>query len=230
MKSVFIKLCRIIVAISLVVSIIVTALFFTYDGNFREILMNYAKSVASARVNTILNDAVYDYLGQNGVEYSSLTDFTYSGDTVSSVKYNTVLINRIKSGIVSLIQKKVANQSEISVGVPVGTIIGNSFTYNRGPEIKTDVKISSHVKSKMISSFESAGINQTLHGILLNLDIDIYLVSPWYRTSSNVTSEFVITETIIVGKVPEAYTVVIESESDNTGGLINDYGAENFIN
>ena len=86
MKSVFIKLCRIIVAISLVVSIIVTALFFTYDGNFREILMNYAKSVASARVNTILNDAVYDYLGQNGVEYSSLTDFTYSGDTVSSVK------------------------------------------------------------------------------------------------------------------------------------------------
>lgn len=230
MKSVFIKLCRIIVAISLVVSIIVTALFFTYDGNFREILMNYAKSVASARVNTILNDAVYDYLGQNGVEYSSLTDFTYSGDTVSSVKYNTVLINRIKSGIVSLIQKKVANQSEISVGVPVGTIIGNSFTYNRGPEIKTDVKISSHVKSKMISSFESAGINQTLHGILLNLDIDIYLVSPWYRTSSNVTSEFIITETIIVGKVPEAYTVVIESESDNTGGLINDYGAENFIN
>lgn len=230
MKSVFIKLCRIIVAISLVVSIIVTALFFTYDGNFREILMNYAKSVASARVNTILNDAVYDYLGQNGVEYSSLTDFTYSGDTVSSVKYNTVLINRIKSGIVSLIQKKVANQSEISVGVPVGTIIGNSFTYNRGPEIKTDVKISSHVKSKMISSFESAGINQTLHGILLNLDVDIYLVSPWYRTSSNVTSEFIITETIIVGKVPEAYTVVIESESDNTGGLINDYGAENFIN
>lgn len=230
MKSVFIKLCRIIVAISLVVSIIVTALFFSYDGNFREILMNYAKSVASARVNTILNDAVYDYLGQNGVEYSSLTDFTYSGDTVSSVKYNTVLINRIKSGIVSLIQKKVANQSEISVGVPVGTIIGNSFTYNRGPEIKTDVKISSHVKSKMISSFESAGINQTLHGILLNLDIDIYLVSPWYRTSSNVTSEFIITETIIVGKVPEAYTVVIESESDNTGGLINDYGAENFIN
>lgn len=230
MKSVFIKLCRIIVAISLVVSIIVTALFFTYDGNFREILMNYAKSVALARVNTILNDAVYDYLGQNGVEYSSLTDFTYSGDTVSSVKYNTVLINRIKSGIVSLIQKKVANQSEISVGVPVGTIIGNSFTYNRGPEIKTDVKISSHVKSKMISSFESAGINQTLHGILLNLDIDIYLVSPWYRTSSNVTSEFIITETIIVGKVPEAYTVVIESESDNTGGLINDYGAENFTN
>lgn len=230
MKSVFIKLCRIIVAISIVVSIIVTALFFTYDGNFREILMNYAKSVASARVNTILNDAVYDYLGQNGVEYSSLTDFTYSGDTVSSVKYNTVLINRIKSGIVSLIQKKVANQSEISVGVPVGTIIGNSFTYNRGPEIKTDVKISSNVKSKMISSFESAGINQTLHGILLNLDIDIYLVSPWYRTSSNVTSEFIITETIIVGKVPEAYTVVIESESDNTGGLINDYGAENFIN
>lgn len=230
MKSVFIKLCRIIVAISLVVSIIVTALFFTYDGNFREILMNYAKSVASARVNTILNDAVYDYLGQNGVEYSSLTDFTYSGDTVSSVKYNTVLINRIKSGIVSLIQKKVANQSEISVGVPVGTIIGNSFTYNRGPEIKTDVKISSNVKSKMISSFESAGINQTLHGILLNLDIDIYLVSSWYRTSSNVTSEFIITETIIVGKVPEAYTVVIESESNNTGGLINDYGAENFIN
>ena len=32
-------------------------------------------------------------------------------------------------------------------------------------------------------------------------------------------------ETIIVGKSPDAFTNVVESQTDNTGGLINDYGA-----
>ncbi len=230
MRSFLYKICRIIVAVGLAFSIVITASFFVFEGNFREILINYSKSVAFQIVNTILNDAVHSYLNENNVEYSKLANIIYSDEmTVNSVTFDTVLINKLKSGIVSLIQGKISSKDKVVIEVPIGTVIGNAFTVNRGPGIKTDMTISSAVKSEMLSSFKSAGINQTLHEIVLNLSVDTYFVTPWYRATETLKTEFIISETIIVGKVPGAYTVVIESENDNIGGLINDYGASNFI-
>ena len=39
------------------------------------------------------------------------------------------------------------------------------------------------------------------------------------------TAIMIAAQTVIVGKTPDAFTNVVESPTDNTGGLINDYGA-----
>ena len=51
----------------------------------------------------------------------------------------------------------------------------------------------------------SAGINQTRHQIKLEVVVDIDILVPWDTMSTQVVSEALIAETIIVGKVPETY-------------------------
>ena len=109
--------------------------------------------------------------------------------------------------------------------IPIGTLTGNQFLNNRGPKIRIEMQVSSAVYSKIASKFISAGINQTLHQITLSISSDIYFVMPWYRSSGSFQTEFTIAETVIVGKVPEAYTNVIEYPGSNIAGEIFDYSA-----
>ena len=223
------RLVYIIFVILTILVIIFTALFLIYDKNTRIIINNYSESVAKIKVNSILNNKVYDFLNENGLSYSELANITYGNDfDVKAIEIDSVKLNKIKSGIVSLVQKEIYNNGKFDIGIPVGTIIGNSFTINRGPAIPIIMTMSSAVESNVISTFEGSGINQTLHRIVLRLKINTYIVMPWYRSNCILETDFVLCETVIVGKVPDAFTVVIESEGDNTGGLINDYSANNF--
>ncbi len=204
-------------------------MLFILDDNMRNIIDNYSSSLAKIRVNTLMNDMIHDFLERNSLEYSKLVNIRYDNNSnVKSVEIDSVRINMIKSGIVSIVQREIAKNDELNLAIPLGSVLGSEFTINRGPRIPIDMTMSSAVHTQVVSNFEGAGINQTLHRIVLNIEIDIYMVTPWYRANTKVNTDFILTETVIVGKVPDAFTVVIESEEDNTGGLINDYGAHNF--
>lgn len=229
-RVVFKRIVKCVVAVSVCVAVVFTAALLLLDGNMRRILTDYATVSAAAKVNLILNDSVCEFLEEKGIDYADLAAVTYKESEVSSVNINTIAINNLKSGIVSLIQKRIGESESVKLNIPVGTVIGNEFTVNRGPDIKADMKMSGYAKSELLSDFSSAGINQTLHRIILKVSVNVYLVMPWYRASSSVEAEFILAETLIVGKVPDAYTVVIETaEEGELSGIVNDYGAQNFI-
>ena len=82
--------------------------------------------------------------------------------------------------------------------------------------------MSSNAICDIQSTFDDAGINQTRHQIMLNIDATVYIVIPWYKTNVELSTNFVIAETVIVGTVPEYFTRVDGSE--NVVDDINDYG------
>ena len=55
------------------------------------------------------------------------------------------------------------------------------------------------------NSVVTAGINQTKHQINLEVFVDIDILIPWGTESAQVTSEVMIADTVIVGKVPDTY-------------------------
>ena len=50
-----------------------------------------------------------------------------------------------------------------------------------------------------------AGINQTKHQITLLIRVDIDILIPWGSVSTQVVSEVLIADTVIVGQVPGTY-------------------------
>ena len=54
--------------------------------------------------------------------------------------------------------------------------------------------------------FSSAGINQTRHRILLDVDVHVSILLPGLTTYTKVSNEISVAETVIVGGVPDTYT------------------------
>ena len=65
--------------------------------------------------------------------------------------------------------------------------------------------------------FESAGINQTLHRIMLKVTTTVYLVSSWHSTSVEIASSYLIAETVLVGSVPNVYANIAAGASGMSG-------------
>ena len=81
-----------------------------------------------------------------------------------------------------------------------------------------------YATTTIISEFTQAGINQTLHRIVIQIDAEVDAIIPGYSARVPVSTSIVAAETIIVGRVPEAYTHVVTTSEDLVGSL-EDYGA-----
>ena len=216
-----IKLISIILAIILLISLTLKV-----DNRLRILIKNHTNSKSKILSNLVINQTVNDYLEEQQLKYTDLMKINSAQDgVVTSVEFNTVEITKIKAGIISLIQNNINSRDNITMNIPIGTLTGNQYLNNRGPKIKISMQISSAVFSDIKSKFISAGINQTLHQISLSISTEIYFVMPWYRSSGSYNTEFILAETIIVGRVPDAYTNVIEYPGSNIAGEIFDYGA-----
>ena len=220
------KLKKIKLMTVLILTLCIILLLFT-DSKLRPILTDYAVNKASIVVNTVINETVYNLLAKEGLEYSGICNISRSSDNVvSSVEIDTVKVNMIKANIISKVQQIISEEENIVISVPIGTVSGNEYLIGRGPNITVKMQIGSAVFSDIVSSFTSAGINQTLHQITLTVDTNVYLVMPWYRSSTVVSTNFILAQTVIVGTVPDAYTNVIEYPNSNIAGELFDYGAE----
>ncbi len=206
--------------------VFILAITLKVDSRLRTIINTYAQNKAKIIANGVINQCITEYLSENTVTHSSLVSIIYDGSgIVRSVEFDTVKISRMQAGISSLIQKRISELEDIAISIPVGTLTGSSLLNNRGPLLKLEFKMSSAIYSKVISSFTESGINQTLHKITLSVTADMYFVMPLYRTKGEFKSDYAITETIIVGTVPDAFTNVIEYPNENTADYLFDYAA-----
>ena len=84
-----------------------------------------------------------------------------------------------------------------------------------------------HSATRIISEFSEAGINQTRHRIIIEITVNVEAIVPGYSTDVAVSTAITAAETIIVGRVPDAYTHVVSSDADLVGTL-EDYEAEEY--
>ena len=61
------------------------------------------------------------------------------------------------------------------------------------------------VTTKFNSEFNSAGINQTIHRIYLDVSCKVTIVTPYDKIESEITNQVLMTELVIVGNIPETY-------------------------
>ncbi|MCL2859313.1 MAG: sporulation protein YunB [Oscillospiraceae bacterium] len=61
------------------------------------------------------------------------------------------------------------------------------------------------VSANFTSSFEGAGINQTIHRLYLDVNCDVSILTPYGGMSSEVDDKVLFAENIIVGEVPQSF-------------------------
>lgn len=209
----------------IIIFIGVIVVLFSLDNKLKPLLQMLSESRSKSIATKIINQTVTKELETMGITYDSLVDIKRDQNgTVTSLNMDMVKLNQFKSNISSAVQDAINECDTQKISLPLGTIIGGDYFVGRGPAIKFNLELSASVVSDIESAFDSAGINQTRHQIILNITASTYAVIPWYKNANTVTTNFVIAETVIVGLVPDYYTNVENSE--DVEGDINDYGAE----
>ena len=193
----------ILFCVFLTVLILVSAFLYT-DKNLRLIILEMSESKIGTLMSDCANTAVNRAVKENNIQYDDIVRVTRdANNNVTSIQTDVIKLNEIRTEIDYLFSEEMNRRPEIHLSVPIGTIIGNEYTVGRGPKINFRLDLSVNTSTDYTSRFYSAGINQTLHQICVEVSGSAYLLSPWYKTTIDFKTSYIVAETIITGIVPE---------------------------
>ena len=159
-----------------------------------------AQSLATEAINT----AVYEALDELDISSDKLDHVVLSSDNkVIAVNSDTALANKLKNAVTLKIQNGISNIKNRRIDVPLGVIIGGELFSGLGPSIAVYISLSGNVKTDFEDSFESGGINQTVHKLSMKIDADLNIITSHCSSSTAVKTSVLLGETVIVGDVPE---------------------------
>lgn len=174
-----------------------------------EVLHSYAET----NMFEILNSTVSEVIEKYSIKYEDLVEIKYDKfGVISSISVDYSLVNRIKSEISMIISEKLSNQDEIPVYVPLGAFTQNMYLIGKGPKIKFILVQRGVVNTDLVHSFQSAGINQTMHTIEVSIDADVALMIPFYNTHTYMKTKAILSQTIINGQCPDGYLNLYKGE------------------
>ena len=187
------------------------------------IIGRLAVSRVSNQVSRIMSAAVKDAVSGGEVEYEKLVSFqTDSAGRVSAISSNMAEFNRLQTLIDSSILQKLSEVATSTLSVPLGTLSGVTLLSGRGPAVAVKMQSVGSSVSRFENEFTSAGINQTKHRVVLNVDVRVSVLLPGFRTATEVSGSYVVAETVIVGSVPESYTYFHGTTEEIEDSIIND--------
>lgn len=205
--------------------LIMVGLLILFDIQMHPLVKTVSQTAAKRVSIEAINSAVVETLSDEADVYGELVHISKdSSGIVTSIQTDSMEMNRMKSELSIAIEKKLSASDVREFGIPIGTIIGGDLLSGRGPRVNIKIDLAGNVFTQFNSVFESAGINQTHHKIMLNVKCDVYIVMPGFTTSTIIDTDFCIAETVIVGKVPDAFTN-IDTLGTALPNAVSDYGA-----
>lgn len=189
------------ITVILVIVVVMTLLF-------RSQLAPMAEQLLTTQVDNQASDAINEaiQLEMSETPYDDLVIIEKgSGGTVTAVRTDIAAVNRLKTAILKRVDQQLENLSTEELGVPIGSVILPELFSGRGPDIPVRVIAVRASDASFLNSFTAAGINQTLHRITIEVEVEITILT-WTGTQ-NVTVETSVlaAETVIVGTVPTTY-------------------------
>ncbi len=182
---------------------------------FRPNLLRIMRQQCSLTIQEQLAEAVLEVLAQQQNQSIELVSFIRDQEgRIIAVETNTQTANRLKSQLNRRVSDRLKNLESVPFYLPLGTLLGNEFLAGQGPAVPFHVVPVGTLSSDFISTFESVGINQTKHQIDLVLEVEVEAAIPFFHIAANVQSHFIISETVIVGEVPEYYTQISGENGD----------------
>lgn len=183
------------------------------NGNLTRVILSLADARARSLAVQVLNEAVEETLA-TGVKYDQLMLVSTGEDgNVRLIQANTAEMNRLASHVTLLAQQKLEQLEQQAISVPLGSALGLPILAGAGPRLQVQILPVGAVMPRFDTEFQTAGINQTRHKVLLTLTATVRLVIPTGSSTLQATTQMAVAESIIVGQVPESF-VDLNTDSD----------------
>lgn len=175
------------------------------DNAIRPTILSISEAKLRAITVQAINDAVRETVGSD-VNYADLINIQKDSEgKIALISANAVKMNQLAASTAICAQDKILNLGEQGIGIPIGTILGGQLMTGRGPQIKVKFEPVGSVTTDFMTEFEDAGINQTRHKVYLIFNATVRILIGNAAQTVEISSQVLISDTIIIGEVPENY-------------------------
>ena len=191
----------------LVLFLILSISFFClFEFKARDLVHNLIDNELEIHAMNAIDKAVLEILEEKPVDYSAIIiQNTGSDGTINSLSTDTIAINKLKSRLSMEITDKIRQERKVRVGIPAGAFTGLVLLSDFGPDIFVTLSLGGSVTTTIKSDFTSAGINQTIHRVYLQVDADVSLTCPIIFYETQFITEYELCHTVIVGNTPQFF-------------------------
>ena len=191
--------------------------------HLKPVMTSMATARVSNLVNRIVSAAVNEAVENGSIDYQNFVIFEKDETGhITALRSNVAEVNRMQGQITDEILHRLSEVATSELEIPLGTLTGSALLAGRGPSLFVRMQAVGSASAAFRNQFTAAGINQTRHQIFLDVDVYMSILLPGMKTSTKVSNEIAVAETVIVGGVPDTYTY-FSTTPDETEQYAEDY-------
>ena len=194
------------IGVILILIAVMGIVVFLCFGNRSEMLREVAQSELESIAYDIVGRVAEEEISRGGEDFAKLVNIEKdSSGKVSTITTDMQKINLLKLRIANRLSEEMFKRTEDTIKIPFGNLTGIDFLTGVGPDIKFRILWVSSVNGDFSNSFEAAGINQTIHRIMLDFSINVGMMFIGREIGVDVGTSVCAAETIIVGDIPKYF-------------------------
>lgn len=207
---------------------LLSMVFLTFaDLRLKPVVINAARSRARLFASDVISRSVDAAVSESTGNFINVI---YGEDGISAIETNVTGISRLRADSILNIRGEISDIDRMTLDIPLGNLAGGMLLTGRGFPVRIKLVPIGDVSGEIYSEFSETGINQTLHRIYLRVKVSMNMIVASDTVRLELADDILVAETVIVGRVPDAYTAInrfeIDENEENEENDLNDYAAQ----
>ena len=215
--------------IGYIIIILIVIFFFLIikliNKKVRPLVLSVAQDECKRVSDILINNSVRKEIS-NGLSFDKLFITTYSNDKVSSIDFDTIVVNRVITNITNdiLLNLKYIESGDIDnidylnlydknklkkgiiYEIPITLSYNNTFISNLSPKVPVRLQSIGNINSSINTKVTNYGINNALIEVYLDVEINLQVVLPLLTKSIVTKSSVPLAIKMVSGNVPQFFS------------------------
>ena len=162
---------------SLLLLMLSIILILVFRSRYREVIRELAETQVKNTTSDLTNDAIAKQIADGIIQYDRIVFFEKDLDgRITALKTNMSEVNRLKTDILNIINDEILALDTSDIGIPLGSLFLPELLSGKGPVIPVHILSIRNSDASFSSNFVQAGINQTLHQLIMVVSVDVAIL------------------------------------------------------
>lgn len=176
------------------------------EWRLRPAVAEIARTQVQNTMTSAIEQAVTEDLAQRDVSYEDFVTIERdSSGAITALSTQTAQMNLLRAELAATILEALEGVDVSSIHLPMGSLLDFEPLWAKGPDLQVRAMTVGTVSAEFDSEFSSAGVNQTVHRIWLEVVVPMTVLLPGDELEVTVQTRLPLAETVIVGQVPNTY-------------------------
>ena len=186
--------------------VILVILSFIYiNKKVLPVMLEISKDEVKLITNKIINDSVKEELDK-GLTFDKLFITTYEGSKISTIDFDSIIVNRVQNNITNNILNKLKNiDNNIVYKVPLTYSYNNTFLTNISPKIPVRIHPIGYINSEIKTKVTNYGINNALIEVYIDITVTVQVVLPLISNKVDTKLNIPIAIKLVKGDIPNYF-------------------------